>query len=56
MMRGDIVIWYDGQRVRNATNFQHMVADTQVGKQVPISIIREGLEKTLIITIGKLTS
>ena len=56
MMRGDIVIWFDGQRVRNATNFQHMVADTQVGKQVPISIIREGLEKTLIITIGKLTS
>ena len=33
-----------------------MVADTQVGKRVPINVIREGLEKTLIITVGKLTS
>ena len=56
MMQGDIVLQYDGKQVRNAINFQHMVANTQVGKQVSINVIREGLEKTLIIIIGKLTS
>ena len=56
IMRGDIVLKYNGRHVRNVKNFQFMVADTQIGKQVFIDVIRDGLEKTLLITIGELTS
>ena len=55
-MRGDIVLKYNGRHVRSVKNFQSMVADTQIGKQVFIDVIRDGLEKTLLITIGELTS
>jgi serine protease Do len=56
IMRGDIVLKYNGRHVRSVKNFQSMVADTQIGKQVFIDVIRDGLEKTLLITIGELTS
>ena len=56
IMRGDIVLKYNGRHVRNVKNFQFMVADTQIGKQVFIDVIRDRLEKTLLITIGELTS
>ena len=56
IMRGDIVLKYNGRHVRSVKNFQSMVADTQIGKQVFIDVIRDRLEKTLLITIGKLTS
>ena len=56
MSRGDIIIQYDGKQVKNSRNFQHMVADTQVGKKVSIKIIRDGREKILHIAIGKLIS
>ena len=47
---------YNGRHVRSVKNFQSMVVDTQIGKQVFIDVIRDRLEKTLIITIGELTS
>ena len=56
IMRGDIVFKYNGRHVRSVKNFQSMVADTQIGKQVFIDVIRDRLEKTLLITIGELTS
>jgi len=56
IMRGDIVLKYNGRHVRSVKNFQSMVADTQIGKQVFIDVIRDRLEKTLLITIGELTS
>ena len=56
IMRGDIVLKYNGRHVRSVKNFQFMVADTQIGKQVFIDVIRDRLEKTILITIGELTS
>ena len=56
IMLGDIILKYNGMLVRNVKNFQSMVADTQIGKQVYIDVIRDRLEKTLLITIEELTS
>ena len=53
MMRGDVVIEYDEKQVLNSRRFQEMVADTEVGKKVLIEIIRDGLEQTILVTIGK---
>ena len=56
MIQGDIVIQYDDKPIRSLQNFKHMVAETLVGTRVPIKIIRDGQEKTLLVTIGKLAS
>ena len=55
IMRGDIVLKYNGKSVRNIKNFQSMVADTQAGKKIRIDVIRNRLEKSFLVTIGELT-
>lgn len=55
ILRGDIIIQFDGQKVSGSKKFQQMVAETQIGKMVPIKVIRDGLEKTLRIKIGRYT-
>jgi len=56
IMRGDIVLKYDGKQVLNVNNFQSMVATTEVGKEVFIEIIRDNIEKKVSIKVGKLIS
>ncbi len=51
--RGDIIIQYDGQQVPGSKQFQSLVANTEVGRTVPIIILRNGSEKTLHAKIGK---
>ena len=55
IMRGDIVLKYNGRNVRSIKNFHSMVADTRAGKQIRIDVIRNRLVKSLLVTIGKLT-
>ncbi|MGY8759794.1 MAG: S1C family serine protease [Nitrospinaceae bacterium] len=56
MLRGDIIIQFDGQTISNLKYFQKLVADTAIGKEVPVKIFRDGHEKTLKIKIGKMNS
>jgi len=56
MLRGDIIIQFDGQIISNLKYFQKLVADTAIGKEVPVKIFRDGHEKTLNIKIGKMNS
>ena len=56
IFRGDVIILYNGEEVRDLRLFRHMVADTQVGQVVPIKVLREGREKNLRVKIGKLPS
>jgi len=53
IIRGDVIVMYDGEKVLNSTKFQQMVANTSVGKNVDVMVIRDGLEKNLKIKIGK---
>ena len=56
MLRGDIIIQFDGEIVSSLKYFQKLVADTAIGKVVPVKILRDGKEKTLQIKIGKMRS
>jgi serine protease Do len=56
MLRGDIIIQFDGQTISNLKYFQELVAGTAIGKEVPVKIFRNGREKTLKIKIGKMNS
>ncbi len=56
LVRGDIIVQFNGVTVSGSSKLQQMVADTQIGKTVPIKVIRNGSEKTLQVKIGRLAS
>ena len=56
MLRGDIIIQFDGQTISSLKYFQKLVAKTIIGKEVPVKVFRDGQEKMLNIKIGKMSS
>jgi S1-C subfamily serine protease len=44
---GDIVVEYDGERVRSARQFTRLVQETPEGRQVPLAIVRDGKRQSL---------
>jgi serine protease Do len=52
---GDVIVRYDGKAVQDTTHLRNMVAVTAPGSDVKVEIIRDGKEKTLTVTAGKLT-
>ena len=51
--RGDVVVEFDGRPVENPTQFRNLVAQTPIGKQVPIKLLRNGKERDLDVTIAE---
>jgi serine protease Do len=56
IVRGDIIVQFDGKKVPSSNMFQQMVADTAIGKTVSIKVIRDGGETFLKVKIGRLGS
>lgn len=56
LVRGDIIVQFDGKGVPSSNLFQQMVADTAIGKTVSIKVIRDGGETFLKVKIGRLDS
>jgi serine protease Do len=50
---GDIILKFDGQDVKEMHNLPRIVADAEVGKQVPVVLWREGKEVTLQTTLAE---
>jgi len=51
---GDVIVEFNGEKVKDVESFRFMVAATEVGKTVNIKIVRDGREKTLSVKIGEL--
>jgi serine protease Do len=51
---GDVVVKFDGQDIKEPRDLSRIVADTTVGKQVDVVIIRKGAEQTKQVTLGRL--
>jgi serine protease Do len=47
---GDVVVEYDGERVRSARQFTRLVQETPEGRQVPLAVLRDGKRQTLTAT------
>ena len=47
---GDIVVDYDGERVRSARQFTRLVQETPEGRSVAIGIMRDGKKQTVNAT------
>jgi serine protease Do len=51
---GDIILDFDGKTIRRMRDLPRFVAETAVGKQVKVTVLREGAEVALDITLGRL--
>jgi periplasmic serine protease, Do/DeqQ family len=52
---GDVILEFDGKPVTQMRRLPRIVADTQVGKTVPIKVWRNGKELLLTVEVGVLT-
>src|SRR6184192_1687750 len=51
---GDVVVKFDGKDIKDPKDLSRVVADTTVGKEVDVVIIRKGQEETRKVTLGRL--
>ncbi len=54
LKRGDVIIAFDGQPVTKVGPFRNRVSLKTPGSRVKIVVLRDGKQKTLTVTIGKL--
>jgi serine protease Do len=52
--RGDIIIEFDNKPIKEMGDLPRIVANTPVGKKVPIKVLRKGKEMTLQATISEM--
>ena len=51
---GDVVVKFDGKDIKEPKDLSRVVADTAVGKEVDVVVIRKGQEETKKVTLGRL--
>jgi serine protease Do len=51
---GDVVVKFDGKDIKEPKDLSRVVADTAVGKEVDVVIVRKGAEETRKVTLGRL--
>jgi serine protease Do len=51
---GDVVVKFDGKDVKEMRDLPRIVADTPIGKEVDVVVIRKGKEETHQVKIGRL--
>ena len=51
---GDVVLRFNNQDVREMRNLPRIVAETPVGREVPVVVWRDGREQTVNVTVGEL--
>jgi serine protease Do len=54
VQNGDIILKFNGQDVKEMHNLPRIVAETDIGKEVPIVVWRSGKEVTLSATVGEM--
>jgi len=51
---GDVIVKFDGKDVQKMSDLPRIVADTPVGKEVDVIVIRKGKEETKKVKLGRL--
>ena len=52
--RGDIIVTFDSKDIKNSSNLPMIVAETPVGKEVDIKVIRSGKEMDLKLKVAEM--
>ncbi len=53
---GDVILRFNGQEVKEMRNLPRIVAETPVGRDVPVQVWRDGREQTISVKVGELPS
>ena len=53
LQRGDVILEYGNEQVKDVNHLRNIVARTKVGKQKEITVLREGKEKALTLILGE---
>jgi len=53
--KGDVVLAYNGQQVIGVEQFQRLVRETPVGREVTLAVSRDGDQRTVNVTMGSRT-
>jgi serine protease Do len=53
LQRGDVIIEYGGEPVKDVNQLRNLVARTQVGKKKEIKVLREGKDTVLTLELGE---
>jgi Do/DeqQ family serine protease len=51
--RRDVITQYDGQAVKEDSKFRMLVGETPIGKTVPVTVLRDGKEKRVSVTLAE---
>src|SRR6202521_5662320 len=51
---GDVIIKFDGKDINEMRDLPRVVADTPVGKDVDVTIVRKGKEENRVVKLGRL--
>ena len=51
---GDVIVKFDGQDIKEMRDLPKIVAETPVGKDVEVTIVRKGKEEKKIVKLGRL--
>jgi serine protease Do len=51
---GDVIVKFDGKEIKEMRDLPRIVADTPVGKEVEVVILRKGKEQTRKVKLGRL--
>lgn len=51
---GDVIVEFDGKPIQDVHELPRIVAESPVGKQVDVVIVRRGTERTVHVTLGRL--
>jgi serine protease Do len=54
ILRGDVIVAFDGRAVEEMKELPMMVGSTPVGKEVKVEVIRNGRERSFEVTLGRL--
>ncbi|MEK6772797.1 MAG: trypsin-like peptidase domain-containing protein [Bdellovibrionota bacterium] len=52
----DVIIEFNGKKIKNTTDLADTISDSEIGKKVPMKVVRNRKTVTLDITVGERTS
>jgi len=54
LKQGDVIVAFDGKEIAAMHNLPPLVAATPIGKEVPVTILRNGKEQTVQVKLGEM--
>jgi serine protease Do len=54
LKQGDVIVEFNGKKIKSSSELPHIVGSTNVGKEVGMKVVRDGEEVALQVKVGEL--